>query len=210
MECIELAKKYREPKTGPRPAFRRVDLLRALDLLQTTPLARGNLARHLKIGEGSTRSILRYWKNEGLLNNIKRGITLTPKGVNAKNELHRLVPQTADVEALNATANQPSYALLVRGERECFRRGTEQRDAAVREGAQGATTLYLASSQRWHFVGDSEYARGLDAQTESVFNHHFSTLETGDVLILCFAVDDVLRERGAWAALLSLHANRTA
>lgn len=195
---------YHEPKTGPRPAFRRVDLLRAFYALSEQPASRGALAKQLDLGEGSVRSILQYFAAEEFATSLKRGVVLTKKGDALRNDLLQTVASQTRLGALSVTAGQPSCALLLLEQAEKFKRGTEQRDAAVREGAIGATSLYLAASKRWHFVGDSEHARGLDAQTESQLNASFPNAKPGDALILCFGGDEAARERGVWAAALTL------
>lgn len=188
------------PKSyGPRPAFSDVDLVRCLWLLSRGRMGRQRVSELLGVGEGSVRSLLSILERERLVVIRKPGCRLTASGASMAQSLGRRVPFSGTVSPSPLTFNLPAFLLVVRHAADGVSKGLEERDAAIREGAMGATVL-VCKNGRLLFPGTREAA-----QAEAAGSLMASCgAKDGDLLLLCYAPSTVSAERGAWAAALRL------
>ncbi|MFN4132989.1 MAG: DUF4443 domain-containing protein [Candidatus Hadarchaeales archaeon] len=99
-------------------------------------IGRKHLARELKIGEGSIRTILNRLEKGGLIRSSRGGHSLTPAG---KRELEKEV--FVRVMAKGLTVGKVNVATLIKGGAKKVKLGLEERDEAIKVGAKGATVL---------------------------------------------------------------------
>src|SRR3989338_404502 len=95
---------------GPRPAFREVDLYRAIWVLAERQTDRKTLARKLQLGEGSARGVLRELVRAGLAEIRKRGAILSGNGRAYVDELGKVVARTGKIEKSDLTFQQTAFA----------------------------------------------------------------------------------------------------
>ncbi len=124
---------------GPIPKFRDYHIWKALWCLsKENPLGRKALAARLNVGEGSTRTILAILQDAGLILIRKNGVMLTPEGKAAWNDMSM---DLALVDAAEITIGPVNVAVQVPRGALRVSDGRNERDAAIKAGAIGATTL---------------------------------------------------------------------
>lgn len=183
--------------SGPQPRFDEVHLRRALEFIgDREPLGRKQLAEQLGVGEGSVRTILKRLKNKGLIISSPQGHVLTEDG---ENELKRMRRKFVQLDAGNLTVGKIDVATIVRGAAKKIREGIEQRDEAIKAGAEGATVLISENSE----IRLPNGSRGIDEKIVTKINDFFRP-KAGDVVVLGTGGSRDEAERGASAAAASL------
>ncbi len=181
---------------GPLPRFAEVHVHRALELIaKHGKIGRKELTRELGVGEGSVRTILNQLKKQGLITSSRGGHALTAKG-------KRLLGKPLEfmqVDAGNLTVGDIDIATIVRGAAKKVKRGIEQRDEAIKAGAQGATVLVFKRGKLQFPDGFARVEKGLAESLIETF-----TPREGDVIIIGTARDLAKAEEGVKAAAQSL------
>jgi len=182
---------------GPTPKFSLYHIWKAYQVIDAQgPIGRKALADILKIGEGSTRTILDKMIREGSVENTRRGAVLTERG-RKRLETSGLAINPIDLEGI--TLGKHNCAVIIKGLADRVKLGCEQRDEAVRAGAIGATTL-LVHDDKVVFPGDDNYPNQEAANSlKKIFD-----LEDGDVIIIGSGFSDEAAEKGAVTAALAL------
>jgi len=130
---------------GRAPHFIEAHLVKALMTIGSeSPVGRAKLARSLGLGEGSIRTLIKHLENEGLIQTSKEGMTLTGTGQRLVSSLMTHMSSAIAVPRSSLTVSAFNTAILVKDAASSVKAGLEQRDAAIRVGAQGATTLILS------------------------------------------------------------------
>ena len=184
------------PALGPLPRFTELHVRQALELIaEQRRISRKELGERLGIGEGSTRTILDRLKERGLVTSSRGGHALTPKG---KRFLGK-IPELVRIDAGDLTVGGVDVATVVRGAAGKVKRGIEQRDEAIKVGAQGVTVLVFKRGKLMFpdsFMGVKERLALLLVETLRP--------QEGDVIIIGSGRSKVEAERGAFAAARSL------
>ncbi|MDR2866181.1 MAG: DUF2111 domain-containing protein [Methanomassiliicoccaceae archaeon] len=182
---------------GPTPKFTDYHIWKALMIMsETRPVGRKTLSSSLNLGEGSTRTILDTFCEEGYITVTKSGAVLSEKGKKIKDAVRMDV---GIVSVSDLTIGAVNCAVKIRGVSKKITYGCEERDAAIRAGATGATTLVCTGS-KLIFPG-SEYP--VSPQMESALKKEFR-IGNGDVIIIGTAPDAEKAERGAASAAIRL------
>lgn len=182
---------------GPIPKFNDYHLWKALnELNDTDAIGRKKLASTLNIGEGSTRTILTILQEKELITIGKSGILLTQKGVDYKKGVRMDI---ADISISDLTIGDLDCAVRVPKMARNVKYGCEERDAAIKCGATGATTL-IYSGGKLVFPG-SDYE--VDSEIESRIKSAF-TLKNDDVIIIGTGPTKQSAEMGAIVAGLTI------
>lgn len=183
---------------GPTPKFSPYHVWKAYRIIdEDGPIGRKALSSALKVGEGSTRTILDRMIREGSAENTNRGAILTERGKEKLSDSGILIDEV-DLDGL--TVGRYNCAVLVRGTAQKVRLGCEQRDEAVRGGATGATTL-VCRKGKLLFPGDEKYPdQKLVAPLRGVF-----AVEEDDVVIIGSAFTREAAEKGAVSAALVMN-----
>jgi len=105
------------------------------------PVGRIRLSEVLRLGEGATRTLIKRLKGVGLIKISKLGIELSPSGRKLLDELRSKIVQSATVSKNPLTVGTYNVGILIRDSAHKVRYGVEQRDAAIKIGAKGATVL---------------------------------------------------------------------
>ncbi len=129
-----------EKAPGPLPSFSVFHLLHALELLSQKPIGRKKLAEELDVGEGVARTLIGRLYDAGLIITSKTGCFLTEKGARLMRD-YESVLRKVEIEKNELTFGNYSCAVLVKLRAHVVKSGIEQRDAAMKAGANGATTI---------------------------------------------------------------------
>jgi len=182
---------------GPIPKFGDYHVWKTLYFIaENSTLGRKSLASLLKIGEGSTRTILNMLQEDGVIAINKNGVSFTKEGMSTWRAL-RMEIQRISIPEL--TIGQSDCAVRVPGMAGNIKYGCEERDIAIKSGALGATTL-ICSNNMLIFPG-SYYP--VDQRVENSIRDCFD-VHDGDAIIIGTAFDPEKAELGAVTAGLEL------
>lgn len=168
-------------------------------------VSRAVLMRELMLGEGSIKTMIKHMRMHGLVESSRAGVTLTSKGKGLYSRLSKVMVAEARVPKCSITVGEFNYAVRVKGIADAVRSGVEQRDAAIKVGALGATTLVYRGSR---FImpgsGNSVYIKEQD-----VMDRLKDLMpEEDDVIIIGSASNVKVAELAAkYAALITLFNN---
>jgi predicted transcriptional regulator len=129
-----------EKAPGPSPSFSLFHMLQAIELIAERPIGRNKLAENLNVGEGAIRTIIERLKDAGLITMSRAGCTLTSKGTKLWKE-YKSALKKIEIRKSELALAEYSSAILIKNSGHKIRSGVEQRDAAVKAGARGATTI---------------------------------------------------------------------
>jgi hypothetical protein len=185
----------------PRPAsgakFSEYHLLKALLNIKKTGNAcgRDKLIQILALTEASTRSLMQKLKRAGLVNNSTKGLVLSKNGVLLVNQINRKTSGPIAVENFE----QPAIAFLARNSAKKIKQGIEERDIAVRAGADGALVIVCSDAKLT--------IPGAPSSVESALLKELGEKlkpKTNDVVILAFSNSKAKAGAGAWAVVQTL------
>src|SRR5919201_1939175 len=123
-------------------SFELVHVLKTLQLLDKNDhVSRTLLCQELALGEGSIRTLVKHLKMQNLIKSTNGGTRLTQKGKALSSELFQSIPSEANMPKCSIALGKFNYVVLLKNYSFAIRSGIEQRDAAIKIGALGATTL---------------------------------------------------------------------
>ncbi len=188
-----------DERTGRIPSFLDAHVLKALELIGSGKgIGRQQLAREIRLGEGTVRTLIRRMREQDLLETSRGGMKLTAKGERLATALKGYLVSTAFPET-TLTVSRENYAVMVRGAGGEVRKGIEERDAALIAGADGATTFI--------YVDGRLLMPGFDTDIDTETTAHVMGLlepDEGDVIIIGSDEDPFRAEFGAKSAALKL------
>ena len=123
-------------------SFEMVHVLVTLQLIQE----RGHVSRHtlckkLDLGEGTVKTLVKHLKIYDLIETDKTGTRISTKGSKLLSELLLSIPAEMSISTCSVALGKFNYAILIKQMSYVIRSGIEQRDAAIKMNALGATTL---------------------------------------------------------------------
>lgn len=123
-------------------SFEMVHVLVTLQLIQE----RGHVSRHtlckkLDLGEGTVKTLVKHLKIYDLIETDKTGTRISAKGSKLLSELLLSIPAEMSISTCSVALGKFNYAILIKQMSYVIRSGIEQRDAAIKMNALGATTL---------------------------------------------------------------------
>ncbi|MEM1981374.1 MAG: DUF4443 domain-containing protein [Candidatus Hadarchaeales archaeon] len=185
---------------GPLPKFTEVHVRAALELIHRMGrVGRPLLGKKLGLGEGSTRDLLLLLKKRGLVKPSRGGHVLTEKGRKKLGEPMKFVK----LDCGELTVGEVDVAVLVKDAAEKVRRGIEERDEAIKMGAQGATVLVFKEGGL--YFPDS--GKRVEGRIGKELVENLKPRE-GDVIIIGTGKNEVEAEMGARAAAMRLERKR--
>ena len=133
---------------GRAPSFTEAHVVKALEIIGGEEMVgRIRLSKELELGEGTTRTLVKHLKNEGIIEVSKYGIMLSEYGKELFSNLRSKISEEIEVPNSPLTVGPFNIAVLVRNAAHGVRRGVEQRDTAIKAGALGATTLIFSRNK---------------------------------------------------------------
>ena len=131
------------PQYGPMFRFTDANVYWALYILSDGKrMGRKRLADEIGVGEGSMRRILETLRRWEMITIKQTGITITRSGLGFLSEIPIRV---VDIDLQDAIVGDFSQAIVVYGVGKKIENGMQQRDAGIRVGATGCTTLVIRS-----------------------------------------------------------------
>ncbi|UVS70264.1 DUF4443 domain-containing protein [Nitrososphaera viennensis] len=123
-------------------SFGEVHVFVALQLMSRRGhVSRDALSKELALGGGAVKTLVKHMKMAGLIETSNGGTKMTAKGRGIFEGLASAIPAEMDLPRLQVALGRHNYAVLLREFGFAVRSGIEQRDAAIKMGAAGATTL---------------------------------------------------------------------
>jgi hypothetical protein len=136
---LKIASRYAPSRTL---SFELVHIFKALQLLYSeNHVSRSLLCRELDLGEGSVKTLLKHLKMQDLIESTKGGTKLSDRGRRTFAELLDSIPAEITIPKCSVAIGKYNCGILLRGFAFAVKSGIEQRDAAIKIGARGATTL---------------------------------------------------------------------
>jgi hypothetical protein len=187
------------PKYGPVHRFADYHVYRVLSILSDRKRrGRKQLAELVGVGEGSMRTILGWMREKGLASVKQTGVRITNTGLEF---FSRLPVHVKNMESSDISVGSCNVAVLVRGRGEEIGNGIEQRDAAKKAGADGATTIIVKGGR---LVVPTDYDLDVEDPGLASLMKGLFELKDGDVIIVGSATSRKIAEGGALAAALEL------
>jgi predicted transcriptional regulator len=185
---------------GREPFFMGIHVFKALETIEAKgPVGRVKLSKTLGLGGGAIRTLVKHLETEGLIKISRVGIVLSDYGKKLFSDLKPRISKEIEVPESSLTVGSCNSAILVKDGASFVKHGLEQRDAAIKVGALGATTLVF-SRGKLHMP-----------EVEDAFNGNPPILvelvsklqpQENDVIIIGSANDKLAAEYGAIAAVL--------
>jgi Domain of unknown function (DUF4443) len=185
----KIASRYAPSRT---PSFNLAHLLKGLQLMEKRGhVSRPLLCRELSLGEGVVRTLLKHLKMKDLIETTNSGTRLTEKGITILSGLASSIPSETSMPKSSVALGKFNYAVLLRQFGFSIKSGIEQRDAAIKMGATGATTL-LFKNNKFLIPSTNNYYDSLEKEphTAKLLIEKLQP-EDGDVIIIGSAVENV-------------------
>ncbi len=123
-------------------SFNAVHVFVAMQLMQSRGHAsRSVLCKELGLGEGAVKTLVKHMKMHGLVETSNGGTRMTFKGKGIYDDLASSIPSEMSLPRSSVALGRYNYAVLLHEFGFAIKSGIEQRDAAIKMGAIGATTL---------------------------------------------------------------------
>ena len=117
-------------------------VFKALQLINTRGhISRDLLCRELNLGEGSIKTLVKHLMMENMIETSNAGTKMSDKGKKFFAELHSSIPAECKIPKCSIALGEFNYAILLKKLASAINIGIEQRDAAIKVGGIGATTL---------------------------------------------------------------------
>lgn len=207
LELDEMLLRWRRSARGPIPRLSLVEVFSALYLIeQYGPLGRYELASFMHENQGVIRGLLERLLEHKLVESSKAGASITHAGSKTLRAFlaERGISKLQRIEVSPLVSAQHTYGSHLRQAGSKATRVIEQRDIAVRFGAEGALTI-LCTKRGLTIPPDNESLEKLYPKAAEVLKTQFSVRE-GDVILLAFARDEYAALAGVLAVSLSVAA----
>jgi hypothetical protein len=145
MVLEKVARRYAPSRTL---SFDVVHVFAALQVMWIVGRASRNaLCSSLCLGEGTVKTLVKHLKMQGLVETSNGGMKMTHKGYGLCAELLSAIPAEMRLPKCSVALSRFNYAVLIRDFGFAVNLGIEQRDAAIKMGAVGATTLLFKDNK---------------------------------------------------------------
>ena len=149
MEALRVIEKVASKiAPGRTPSFIEAHVIKALEAISTGKgVGRTKLSEILGLSEGATRTLVRHLRNEGLIEVSKAGIAPSKFGEKVFSDLRSKMSEEMEIPRGPFTVGPFNVAVLIRNAAGSVKYGVEQRDAAIKVGALGATILVFSHNK---------------------------------------------------------------
>ena len=187
------------PRYGPVHRFADYHVFKTLSILSDgRRKGRKQLAEMVDVGEGSMRTIIEYLREREMIDVKQTGVKISAKGHEFLSKLPIFMER---VEPTDSTLGERSAAVLVKGQSMKIKMGVEQRDSAIKAGAEGATTIIVSGGQ---LVVPPDYDLDKERPEFAETLRRLLAVSEGDVIIIGTAKTYARAEDGALAAAFEL------
>jgi hypothetical protein len=170
-------------------------------------ISRSLMMYELGLGEGSVKTLVKHLKMQGLVENSNAGMWLTNKGKMIYTKLQISMPKEVSIPKSSISLGKFNHAILLKNMSYNIKSGIEQRDAAIKAGAIGATTL-IFKHKKLEIPGTGEDFTKNDPKTHFLIMKKLEP-EENDVIIIASSHDKKIAEMAAKStALYTLEDNQ--
>lgn len=192
---------------GPSRTFTEFQVIRAILILgERKVLGRTLLSRLLKTGSGAIRTLINDLEAHNIIRVGKTGCILTKKGQDIYKNITEKMLLIDQIDAGRLSVADYDAAVIVKDSSNLIYRGIEQRDAAIRVGAKGATTLIYENGKFVIPKGSTDCAKDFPSDIWNIFEITFNPVN-GDVIIVSSADEKEIAIYGVLAGALTLTEN---
>lgn len=178
-------------------SFDMVHVFKTLQLIQENGhVSRETLCEDLGLGEGTIKTLLRHLRMQNLIESTNAGTKMTKKGNSFFSELISSIPSETSLSKCAITLGKFNYAVLVKQMSSMIKDGIAQRDAAIRMGAFGATTLLFKDNKFLIPQTDFDSLKDEHQLSEQMIKNLHP--QDGDVIII--GTDNYSRMKAEFAA----------
>jgi predicted transcriptional regulator len=125
--------------------FDSVHVFKVLQLIENKGhVSRNLLCRELSLGEGSVKTLVKHLKTQGVIETTKAGTRITSKGKKLSTQFFSAIPAEMSLSKCSVALGKFNYVVLLKQYGFALKSGIEQRDAAIRMGAIGASSLLFS------------------------------------------------------------------
>jgi hypothetical protein len=129
-------------------SFDVVHIFKALQLIEHNGHAsRALLCKELKLGEGTAKTLVKHLKMNNLVETSNGGTKMTSKGKVIFSEIVSSIPAEVPLPQCSIALGRFNQAILLKELGYAVKSGIEQRDAAIKMGGTGATTLLFRDNK---------------------------------------------------------------
>jgi predicted transcriptional regulator len=204
LEVIERVTRKIAP--GPVPSFNEAHVVKALEIISKYGIVgRIRLSKELGLGEGTTRTLLKHLKNEGITQSSRSGISFSEEGKKLFSDLRSKLSEGVDVPSSPLTVGSFNIAILVRDSAQAIGSGMEQRDIAIKSGASGATTLVFSGNKLFMPTREQNVSESMPSLHDELVTK--LNPNQNDVIIVGSGENRELAEIGAKMAAIKLLKN---
>jgi predicted transcriptional regulator len=174
-------------------------IFKALQIIEDRGHASRTLLCHeLNLGEGAVRTLIKHLKMKELIETSNAGTKMSDKGKKFFAEILTCLPKGCSLPKCSIALGKYNYVVLIKQFSFAVKSGIEQRDASIKMGALGATTL-LFSKGRFVMPNTNIMLDPLKKEP-SIYELLVKKLEPveGDVIII--GSDDINRQTAELAA----------
>lgn len=186
--------------------FETAHIFKTLQILHNNVKAsRSLLVEDLRLGEGSVKTLVKHLKMKNLIETSNAGMWLTGKGKTLFSKINEAIPAETDIPECSVTMGKFNHAILIKGLAKEIGSGIEQRDAVIKIGALGATTLVFRDNKL--FTSDKNY--DISIKDEKLIAIIIEKLqpENEDVIIIASAENKKTADLAAKRAALETISN---
>lgn len=192
---------------GPSRTFTELQVIRTILILgERKVLGRTLLSRLLNTGSGAIRTLINDLEVHDIIRVERTGCMLTKKGQDIHRNITEKILLIDKIDAGRLSVADYDAAVIVKNASKLIHRGIEQRDAAIRVGAKGATTLIYEDGKFVIPMGSLDCAKEFPSNIWNVFETTLN-LVNGDVIIVSSADEKEVAVYGVLAGALTLAEN---
>jgi hypothetical protein len=180
-------------------SFDIVHIFKTLQLVdERGHVSRGLLSKELALGGGVVKTLIRHLKMQDMIHTTKSGTKMTDKGKSIYSHLCVSIPAELNVPKCSVEVGKFNYAVLLKKYNFAIKTGIEQRDAAIKMGAKGATTL-LYEGRRFVMPAMKEASDPFHTEPE-IYELLVNRLRPTDGDAIIIGSDDVSKRSAELAA----------
>lgn len=174
-------------------------------MAQYGKISRALLTLELNLGEGAVKTLVKHLKMHQLVETSKGGMWMSDKGFRLYTKLDESIPKEMEVPQCSIGVGKHNHAVLIKGLESEIGSGIEQRDAAIKMGATGATTL-LFKEGKFFMPGRNQDSLRSDPNVRKLIVNILEP-ENNDVIIVGSAEKKMIAELATKHAALQTVSN---
>lgn len=177
-------------------------MFKALQLINREGfVSRHLLIKELELGEGSIKTLIKHLKMEKMIITTNKGTTMSDRGRKIFEEMSRYICSESKIPKSNISVSEFNYGILLRNLKFAIKQGVEQRDVAIKMGAQGATTLIFKDG-KFIIPGSSYNALKDEKNIERILKDELNPINNDIIIIASDNSSYIIAELASKAAAL--------